>query len=100
MGRSVPDLFGWSKGIRDMGAATRIGKRPRLAEGYGDPYAPAMILSRISSKAQTTIPRAVRAALGLKQGDQIAYRIEDGHVVLTRAASADPFDEPFAGFRE
>jgi antitoxin PrlF len=59
-----------------------------------------MILSRISSKAQTTIPRAVRAALGLKQGDQIAYRIEDGRVVLTRAAPADPFDDPFAGFTE
>jgi len=59
-----------------------------------------MILSRISSKAQTTIPRAVRAALGLKQGDQIAYRIEDGGVVLTRVAAADPFVDPIASFTE
>ena len=56
-----------------------------------------MIVSRISSKAQTTIPRAVRAALGLREGDQLAYEIEGDHVVLTRASTAD---DPFAAFTE
>ena len=43
-----------------------------------------MILSRITSKAQTTIPRAVRAALGLGVGDRLIWRIDDGEVRLQR----------------
>ena len=35
-----------------------------------------MISSRMTSKAQTTIPQAVRKALRLRQGDEIAYLIE------------------------
>ncbi len=44
-----------------------------------------MIASKITSKAQTTIPRAVRAALRLGIGDTIVYTIEDDHVVMTKA---------------
>ncbi len=70
-----------------MGRARRIGKRrARLAPGEGFSHARGMILSRIGSKAQTTIPRAVRAAPGREHGDQIADRIEQGQVALTRAA--------------
>ena len=57
-----------------------------------------MILSRVTAKAQTTIPRAVRRTLGLKPGDDIAYEIEGDRVVIRRAG--DPFDEPFAAFTE
>lgn len=56
-----------------------------------------MIQSRITSKAQTTIPAAVRKALGLKEGDLVAYRIEEGQVVMTRA---EPLDDPFVTFTE
>jgi antitoxin PrlF len=60
-----------------------------------------MIQSRITSKAQTTIPSAVRKALGLKEGDLVTYRIEDGQVVMTRAEPpAEPVDDPFATFTE
>lgn len=60
-----------------------------------------MIHSRITSKAQTTIPRAVREALGISAGDTLAYEIKDGVVILRRAAtSQDPFDNPFALFTE
>lgn len=58
-----------------------------------------MITSRISSKAQTTIPQPVRSALGLKEGDEIAYAIEDGRVVITRAERGVQ-DDPFATFHE
>ena len=58
-----------------------------------------MILSRISSKAQTTVPLAVRLALGVAPGDQLAYAIEDGRVVLTKAMHAAQ-DDPFATFTE
>jgi antitoxin PrlF len=44
-----------------------------------------MMTSKLTSKAQTTIPQPVRAALGLREGDAIAYVIEPGRVVLMRA---------------
>ena len=56
-----------------------------------------MIQSRITSKAQTTIPAAVRKALGLREGDLVTYRIEDGQAFLTRA---EPVDDPFVTFSE
>ena len=31
-------------------------------------------LSHVTSKGQTTIPRAVRAMLGLKEGSEIAFK--------------------------
>lgn len=57
-----------------------------------------MIQSRITSKAQTTIPAPVRKALGLREGDLVTYRIEAGHVILMRAET--PVDDPIAVFTE
>ena len=59
-----------------------------------------MIHSRVTAKSQTTIPRAVRAALGLRPGDFIGYEIDGGEVVLKRYNPSDPFDNPFAMFTE
>lgn len=58
-----------------------------------------MITSRITSKAQTTVPQAVRNALGVREGDELAYEIADGRVVLTKARRALE-DDPFAEFQE
>jgi len=58
-----------------------------------------MITSKLTSKAQTTIPQAVRNALGLREGDQLAYVIEGGRVVLTKA-SVSTIDDPFLLFSE
>ena len=58
-----------------------------------------MITSKMTSKAKTTIPQAVRTALRLRAGDEIAYRIEDGRVVLTKAEPL-PVDDPFGTFAE
>jgi antitoxin PrlF len=57
-----------------------------------------MIVGRITAKAQTTVPRAVRLALGIRPGDEIAYEIEGDRVIIRKAG--DPFDKPFAGFTE
>ncbi|MCK6443818.1 type II toxin-antitoxin system PrlF family antitoxin [Elstera cyanobacteriorum] len=57
-----------------------------------------MISSKLTTKAQTTIPQAVRLALHLQPGDEIVYRIEQGRVVLTKAAPAA--DDPFVTFSE
>lgn len=59
-----------------------------------------MITSRLTSKAQTTVPQAVRAALQLREGDEIAYAIQDGRVVMTKAAKSEPAENPFRTFSE
>lgn len=58
-----------------------------------------MITSRLTSKAQTTIPQPVRMALHLKEGDEIAYAIDGNRVLLTRATK-DQQDDPFVTFSE
>ena len=42
------------------------------------------ISARISSKGQITIPKAVREALALEQGDDVVFRLTDGRVELVR----------------
>ena len=58
-----------------------------------------MITSKLTSKAQTTIPQPVRAALHIQSGDEIAYAIEGERIILTKARS-QPVDNPFAAFGE
>ena len=61
-----------------------------------------MIHTRMTSKSQITVPKAVRLALGLKPGDTVAYRIEGDEAAIGRVnmVSADPFDNPFATITE
>jgi AbrB family looped-hinge helix DNA binding protein len=40
--------------------------------------------STITAKGQTTLPRAVRAALGLGPGDRVRYVVLDGEVRLLK----------------
>lgn len=42
------------------------------------------IAARLTSKGQITIPKAVREALGLRQGDEVVFRVEGGRAVLAR----------------
>lgn len=58
-----------------------------------------MIKSKLTSKAQTTIPLPVRDALRLGPGDELVYVIEGDRVVLGKAAR-EPSDDPFAAFGE
>lgn len=57
-----------------------------------------MITSKLTSKAQTTIPFPVRQALHLAEGDELAYQIEDDRVVLTKVQRRG--EDPFATFDE
>ena len=59
-----------------------------------------MIISKLTTKAQTTIPQPVRAALRLDPGDQLAYVIGEGRVILTKAPGASKTDDPFGTFHE
>ena len=58
-----------------------------------------MITSKLTSKAQTTIPLPVRNALRLSEGDELLYLIEGDRVVLTKAERG-VVDDPFATFSE
>lgn len=55
--------------------------------------------SKVTSKSQTVIPKAVREKLGLKPGDLLRYRFEGDRIVLERVAT-EAEDDPFAVFNE
>ena len=58
-----------------------------------------MITSKLTSKAQTTIPQAVRAALQLKAGDEILHVVEEGRVAIMKRRPV-PVEDPFVSFSE
>lgn len=58
-----------------------------------------MITSKLTTKAQTTIPQPVRMALGVRDGDEIKYEIKGDRVILTKAKPT-PVDDPFHAFDE
>jgi antitoxin PrlF len=46
--------------------------------------------STLTAKGQTTVPKAVRQALGIRAGDRIAFRVDgSGKVSLTRDEAPD-----------
>jgi antitoxin PrlF len=56
----------------------------------------------ITAEGQTTVPEAIRQALGVSYGGRIIFRVEDG-VVSVRAAAepeADPALAPFLALLE
>ena len=56
-------------------------------------------ISKITSKSQTVIPKAVREKLGLKPGDLLRY-VFDGKRVVIEKARTEADDDPFATFSE
>jgi AbrB family looped-hinge helix DNA binding protein len=44
-----------------------------------------MELAKITSKGQVTIPKNIRELMGLDIGDQIAFLVEDGKVLIIKA---------------
>jgi len=42
------------------------------------------VTARLSSKGQLTVPKAVREALGLVEGDQVVFRVEGKRALLAR----------------
>ena len=59
-----------------------------------------MITSKLTTKAQTTIPQPVRAALHLQPGDALIYEIDAQRVILTKASRGGKTDDPFRTFDE
>lgn len=42
------------------------------------------VAARVTSKGQVTIPKVVRDALGITEGDQVVFRVEKRRAVLAR----------------
>ncbi len=59
-----------------------------------------MITSKLTTKAQTTIPQPVRVALQLQPGDELVYEIDDQRVILRKARRGGKTDDPFRSFSE
>ena len=43
------------------------------------------VSARVSSKGQLTIPRAVREALAIEQGDEVLFRVEGQRAIIARS---------------
>lgn len=54
--------------------------------------------SRLTSRSQTVIPRAIRAKLGIGPGDQVRYVETDEGILIEKARVIE--DDPFATFTE
>ena len=44
------------------------------------------IAARVTSKGQVTIPKSVRDALRLREGDEVVFRVEGDRAVLARTS--------------
>lgn len=44
-----------------------------------------MELSKLTSKGQITIPKKIRQALQVEEGDRVAFIKEDGFVIMAKA---------------
>lgn len=44
------------------------------------------VAARLTSKGQITLPKAIRDALGLHEGDRVVFRVEGNYAVLARTA--------------
>jgi AbrB family looped-hinge helix DNA binding protein len=42
------------------------------------------VAAKITSKGQVTVPKAVRDALGIHEGDEVIFRVEGNRAVLAR----------------
>jgi antitoxin PrlF len=83
---------GWAHGD----AAKADVRQPAYLPGR---HAVADAYSRIGSKGQTVIPKAVRQRLGMKTGDLIRFRLTGKDAVtIDKVRPAE--DDPFASFAE
>ncbi len=57
-----------------------------------------VILSSVTDRYQTTIPKGVRDALGIRRGDTLAYELSGDQVVLRRRVVDDADDPALLGF--
>jgi antitoxin PrlF len=92
------DDAGWAAPIGEVGG---IGKFEDVAESKKVSYLTVMSthFSKVTSKSQTVLPRAIRDKLMVKPGDMLRYRETDKGVLIDKVQQASE-DDPFAVFHE
>jgi antitoxin PrlF len=48
-----------------------------------------LLVSKVTSKFQTTIPQTIRDVMGISQGDAVVFEIEEGRVFIKRLQPLD-----------
>ena len=79
---------------------TEVRKLLTIEHMPNQPEVRVVIVSKLTSKSQTTIPQPIRAVLGLQPGDELAYEIVDGRVMITKGQRGTTTDDPFRTFEE
>jgi antitoxin PrlF len=47
--------------------------------------------AKVTSRGQLTVPKTIRDALGIKDGDEVVFRVEGGQALLARTSEGfDP----------
>ena len=52
-----------------------------------------MIVAKVTSKGQVTIPKKVRDRLGVHPGEDVGFEEKEGVIVITKAVTKSPFDK-------
>jgi antitoxin PrlF len=52
-----------------------------------------MIVAKVTSKGQVTIPKKVRDRLGVHPGEDVGFEEKEGVMVITKAVTKSPFDK-------
>ena len=52
-----------------------------------------MIIARVTSKGQVTIPKKVRERLGVHPGEDVGFEEKDGLLVVSKVVTKSPFDK-------
>jgi antitoxin PrlF len=52
-----------------------------------------MIVAKVTSKGQVTIPKKVREQLGVHPGEDVGFEEKEGVIVITKAVTKSPFDK-------
>ena len=77
--------------VRILFTIGRVSNQPKVS---------IVVAGKLTSKGQATIPQPIRAALGLRPGDELSYEIVDGRIMLTKVRRGTATDDPFRTFGE
>lgn len=46
---------------------------------------------RVTRRGQVTIPKPIRARVGIDEGDEVAFSVEGSRIVIEKEGAGDPF---------
>ncbi|OGP50633.1 MAG: hypothetical protein A2Y79_07035 [Deltaproteobacteria bacterium RBG_13_43_22] len=52
-----------------------------------------MIVAKVTSKGQVTIPKKVREKLGVHPGEEVGFEEKGEHILIKKALTKSPFDK-------